>query len=90
MNVRELKEALVALPAEYDESTVVVNATGIFGPGEATRLITIPELKGVDHQPSYAVFKNAVWLDDGGPSVSKQGEAEGYRVPYYKPIRETP
>lgn len=31
MNVRELKAALAALPAEYDESVVVVNATGIYG-----------------------------------------------------------
>ena len=91
MNVRELRDALAALGPEYDESMIMVSEAGMSGPGEATRLITIPLMANVDHRPSYEVFEKVVWIDTGGSQVSRNAEEnEGWRVPYYNPTFRAP
>jgi hypothetical protein len=89
MRVRDLKAALAALPPEYDDSMVVTNRPGLSGPGEATRLITVPTLKGVCSRYSFEEFDRVVWISDGGSLVSKEAEDEGWLVPYVN-LTETP
>lgn len=90
MNVRELREALLSLGPEYDESMIIVSEPGMSGPQEATRLITIPQLTNVSPHYSWEIFERVVWLDTGGAEVSKMAENEGWLVPYYNPTLRIP
>ena len=85
MTVNDLRNALAQLPPEYDASIVLVAQPGLSGPCEATRLITIPTLTGLDGRYSYEAFDRAVWLSDGAARVSQEAEAEGWTVSYYNP-----
>lgn len=91
MNVKELIAALQALGPEYEESMIVVDEPGMGGPGEAKRLITVPEISGLWEFNSFDRFEKVVYIDNSACSgVSKQAEEEGWKVPYCNPILRTP
>lgn len=84
MNVRELKQALADLGPEWDEALILILPATCLNPGEATRLITIPEIDHLDGRYSWEK-ERAVWLTDGGHHVAPLAEDMGWKVPYCKP-----
>lgn len=90
MKVKDLREALLSLPAEMDESVIVVSPGGMSGPEEATRIIRIPCLYGSGTCLSFQYHHNALWLDTGGERLSAKADEEGWEVISYLPTLSNP
>jgi hypothetical protein len=85
MRVRELAEALLALPEEYQDSIVVTTEDGMGGGWvEMNRLVAIPELGGVHStyktNMSFDIHERVIWMVPGGDRLSQDAEDEGWKV----------